>query len=227
MRYKIGKTPRIRSDHNKETWQTLESKLTKSGSASFDQIVAWCKDHDHPSGGEGFIRYCIDSEWLVQSDKPLNTQVSTSTEKLTSNQKIVRASSDKSEDSGIYIALLHTQQLMPVTRDSRYVDTCAKVNKMNVKVGKAKSFKTREKNYWKDFDEKNVEFIPIAQLDDIDRAETAIKKRLDRYRLLSPKGSKMDWLSGISPNDVVQVAYEVLSTGDFDYQVVKNRFLQS
>ena len=116
---------------------------------------------------------------------------------------------------------------MPVTRDSRYVDTCAKVNKMNVKVGKAKSFKTREKNYWKDFDEKNVEFIPIAQLDDIDRAETAIKKRLDRYRLLSPKGSKMDWLSGISPNDVVQVAYEVLSTGDFDYQVVKNRFLQS
>ena len=130
-------------------------------------------------------------------------------------------------DSGIYIALLHTQQLMPVTRDVRYVDTCAKVNNKNVKVGKAKSFKIREKNYWKDFDEKNVEFIPIAKLDDIDRAETAILKRLERYRVISPKGGKMDWLVGISPNKVVKAAYEALSTENLDYQVIKNRFLKS
>lgn len=227
MRYRIGKTPKIRSEHNKETWRKLESKLAKSGSASFDQIVAWCKDHDHPSGGEGFARYCIDNEWLMQSDKATNTHVSKSSKKSTPNQKKVRISPSKFEDSGIYIAILHTQQLMPVTRDSRYVDTCAKVNKMNVKVGKAKSFKVREKNYWKDFDEKNVEFIPIAQLSDIDRAETAILKQLDRYRLLSPKSGKMDWLTGINPNDVVQAAYEVLSVGDFDYQVIKNRFFQN
>ena len=226
MRYKIGKTPSIRSDKNKDTWQKLESKLAKSGSASFDEIVAWCKDHDHPSGGEGFARYCIDNEWLVQSDKLSNTHVSTSYNKSISNQIKVRSISGKPEDSGIYIALLHTQQLMPVTRDPRYVDKCAKVNNKNVKVGKAKSFKTREKNYWKDFDEKNVEFIPIALLEDISRAETAIKKRLDHYRLLSPKGSKMDWLVGIDPNDVVHAAYEALSAGDFEYKVIKNRFLQ-
>lgn len=223
MRYKIGKTPSIRSDANKETWQHLESKLTKSGSATFDQIVVWCKDHDHPAGGSGFARYCIDNEWLVQSDK----YASASSKKLKSNLIKVKSSQASTEDSGIYIALLSTQQLMPVTRDVRYVDTCAKVNNKNVKVGKAKSFRVREKNYWKDFDEKNIEFIPIAQLDDIARAETAILKRLKHYRVLSPKGSKMDWLTGISPNEVVQAAYEVLSTENFDYQIVNNRFLKS
>ena len=227
MRYKIGKTPSIRSASNKETWHKLESKLAKSGNATFEQIVTWCKDHNHPSGGNGFAQYCIDNEWLVQSDKVSNKHASIPTEQSKSNQKIVKNNSSKTEDSGIYIALLHTQQLMPVTRDSRYVGTCAKVNNKNVKVGKAKSFRIREKNYWKDFDEENVEFIPIAQLDDIDRAETAILKQLKRYRVLSPKGRKMDWLTGIGPNEVVQAAYEVLSTENFDYQIVKNRFLNS
>ena len=45
--------------------------------------------------------------------------------------------------TGIYIVQLLNREPMPVTRDQRYVDICAKANKANVKVGKAKDFVTR------------------------------------------------------------------------------------
>ena len=52
---------------------------------------------------------------------------------------------------------------MPVTRDPRYVETCAKVNRANIKVGKAKDLALRESNYWKEFDEENVLFEPLVE----------------------------------------------------------------
>jgi len=77
-------------------------------------------------------------------------------------------------DSGIYVARIHSTSPMPVTRDKRYVDTCAKVDKSNVKVGKAKNLATRQQDYWKDFDQENVDFIPLVLVENIQQAETAI-----------------------------------------------------
>ena len=72
--------------------------------------------------------------------------------------------------SGIYVARIYSTTPMPVTRDKRYVEICAKVDKNNVKVGKAKNLSVRQRNYWKDFDENNVEFIPLALVDNIQQA---------------------------------------------------------
>lgn len=218
--YRIGKTPRSTASHNIKTWQRLEVELARAGSATFEQLVFWCKDHEHPAGGLGFVNYCIDNGWLVSKERISNSGIHK--QQTTKNNKYIH---NGGSDSGIYIAFLLTEKFMPVTRDPRYVDTCAKVNNQNVKIGKTINLKRRKQDYWKDFDAHNVEFIPIALLDDIDRAEDAIKKRLDRYRLISPKGGKMDWLTGIDPMSVVQASYDALESGAFKYQAVKNKFI--
>jgi len=68
MRYRVGKTPNLRAPNNRKTWLELESKIG-SGNADFDALVRWCKNHDHPSGGHGFVEYCIDNSWLVEIDR--------------------------------------------------------------------------------------------------------------------------------------------------------------
>lgn len=220
MTYKIGKIPIIRASHNKETWEKIEVNLAKAESATFEKLVFLCKDHKHSAGGLGFVNYCIDNGWLVPKE---GISKSNFDEKQTTkkNSQIYNGGSD----SGIYIAFLLTENYMPVTRDPRYVDTCAKVNNQNVKIGKTVNLERRKQDYWKDFDAHNVEFIPIALLNDIDRAEDAIKKRLDQYRLVSPKGGKMDWLTGIDPMSVVRASYDVLESGAFKYQAVKNKLI--
>jgi hypothetical protein len=112
---------------------------------------------------------------------------------------------------GIYVARILTDIPMPVTRDKRYVETCARVDNRNVKVGKAQNLAARQSNYWKDFDEENVVFIPLAILDDIQRAETAILRHLKKYRKRSPKGRLMDWLENIGTEAVIKEVYSVLT----------------
>ena len=117
-------------------------------------------------------------------------------------------------NSGIYIVQLLNEEPMPVTRDVRYVNICAKVNKDNIKIGKAKNFAVRHKNYIKDFDQQNVIFKPIVELDDIDTAEKLIFKALDKYRKKSPKGRKLEWLEGISFQEAKDIVLEILKKED-------------
>lgn len=70
---------------------------------------------------------------------------------------------------GIYVARVLSNQSVPVTQDSRYVNTCGKVDNSNVKIGKAKSLAARQRDYWKDFGKENVAFIPVALVDDIQK----------------------------------------------------------
>ena len=126
------------------------------------------------------------------------------------------------KDSGIYIVQLLNDEPMPVTRDRRYVDICAKVNKDNVKVGKAENFESRRSNYWKDFDSENVVFEPVARVDDIETAERLILRALKQHRKLSPKGGKLEWLEGISYEDVRSAVYSVLDENGVDYGLVAN-----
>ena len=122
---------------------------------------------------------------------------------------------------GIYVARILSSTLMPVTRDKRYIDICARVDKTNVKVGKAKNLSNREGNYWKDFDKNNVVFIPLAITDDIQLAETAILRHLKTYRKRSPKGGLMDWLENIDIDTVIKEIYYVLNKEGIQHQVIK------
>jgi hypothetical protein len=104
--------------------------------------------------------------------------------------------------SGIYIVGLVNETPMPVTRDRRYVDTCAKMTWANVKVGKATDFAKRKSGYCRDFDEENIVFEPLVQTDDLVHAEKLILRALRKYRVLSPKGARLEWLEGIAYEDV-------------------------
>lgn len=120
--------------------------------------------------------------------------------------------------SGIYIVQLLNQEAMPVTRDSRYVETCAKVSSKNIKVGKTKDFFIRQNNYWKDFDRENVIFQPLVELEDIVAGERAILRELKKYRINGPKGRKLEWLEGIDFEIAVQIVFEVLDKQEIYYK---------
>ena len=111
---------------------------------------------------------------------------------------------------------------MPVTRDCRYVETCARVNKDNVKVGKAENFEMRRSNYWKDFGQENVVFEPVARLSDVKTAERLILRALKEHRKLSPKGGKLEWLEGISFAQVRSIVFSVLDENGVNYVPVEN-----
>jgi hypothetical protein len=98
----------------------------------------------------------------------------------------------------IYVATLRSNEFVPVTQDMRYVETCARVNCLNVKVGKARNLALRERNYWKDFGTDNVSFVAIAATQDIQAAETAVLQRLKSFRKRSPKARMIDWLRDIT-----------------------------
>ena len=68
MRYKINHTPNLRAKHNKKSWQKIESKLAIMGAAELEQIVHWSNEHEHPSGGKGFVSYCVSNGWLIKAD---------------------------------------------------------------------------------------------------------------------------------------------------------------
>jgi len=121
---------------------------------------------------------------------------------------------------GIYVVTILSSIPMPVTRDKRYVNICAKVDKDNVKIGKAKNLAIREGNYWKDFDRENVIFLPLVILDDIQKAETAILRHLKIYRKRSPKGGLMDWLEGIDVETVVKEVYSVLEKEGIAHEAI-------
>ena len=125
-----------------------------------------------------------------------------------------------SNESGIYVVRILSSEYMPVTRDKRYIDVCAKVNKNNVKIGKAKNLSNRQKDYWKDFDKENVIFQPIALLENIQQAETIILRHLKEYRLRSPKNSPMDWLHNISIESAIKEAHFALKQKSIKYIII-------
>lgn len=108
---------------------------------------------------------------------------------------------------------------MSVTRDTRYVEICTKVNKLNIKVGKAKDFDLRRSNYWKDFDAHNVIFERIAILEDIKTAEKVILRALKKYRKSSPKGGKLEWLEGISYEEAKSIALNTLKSENIIFHI--------
>ncbi|MCP4005686.1 MAG: hypothetical protein GY725_15965 [bacterium] len=66
MRYRLGRTPKLTAPRNEKTWRRIEEKLTATREAEFDELVRWCTGHDHPRGGKGFVKYCIEKGWLTE-----------------------------------------------------------------------------------------------------------------------------------------------------------------
>lgn len=64
VRYVAGPTPEPTSSQNRASWGVVTAMLAAYGGASYDDLVAAVRQHDHPDGGKGFINYCIRQGWL-------------------------------------------------------------------------------------------------------------------------------------------------------------------
>lgn len=110
---------------------------------------------------------------------------------------------------------------MPVTRDPRYVNICAKVNNTNIKIGKAMNLARRKLDYWKEFDQENVIFEPLVNVNNIKEAEKEILRSLKQFRKTSPKGGKLEWLEGISFELAKRIVFETLDRTGIKYTLVE------
>lgn len=123
--------------------------------------------------------------------------------------------------SGLYIVTLNNQDPISVNAgDPRIADRCIKVTKDNCKFGQTRDLATRKKDYFWHFGEHNVNFFPLAQLRDSDKAEQAILLRLDDYRIRSKAGRKNEWLVGIEPMEVERIVFSTLDELGLDYEKI-------
>ncbi len=65
--YRIGRMPNLTAQRNIKTWARIKNALEKHTTMDYDSLVALCAGHDHPTGGKGFVDYCIKNSWLVKA----------------------------------------------------------------------------------------------------------------------------------------------------------------
>lgn len=120
--------------------------------------------------------------------------------------------------SGLYIVTLNNEHPISVNaHDPRRVERCIQVSRLNCKVGKAQNLAARERNYWKTFGVKNVNFRPIALTDAFVLAERVVLKDLSQWRVRGTSGRKNEWLVGISAQEAELVALAALRKSGIMY----------
>lgn len=126
--------------------------------------------------------------------------------------------------SGLYIVTLNNDIPISVNaHDKRIANKCIKVTKQNCKFGKANSFESRRKDYFKTFSERNVNFIPIARVkfEELLFIEQMVLQKLDTYRMMGTSGRKNEWLENISFESVREITLETLKNSGINYMLIK------
>lgn len=81
--------------------------------------------------------------------------------------KCPRQDNDPMPESGIYIVTLTNRHPISVNAQNRTLaERCISVTSANCKVGMARSFRVRERNYWRTFGQQHVTLHPIALMPD-------------------------------------------------------------
>ena len=121
----------------------------------------------------------------------------------------------------MYIVTLNNYEPISVNaQDPRIADQAIEVTRANIKVGKAKSLLRRSRNYDKTFGAKNVNFIAVAETDQIQEAERAILSKVDVFRMRGRKGRKNEWLEGLSPKVALDLLLDALSESGVEYTLI-------
>lgn len=115
--------------------------------------------------------------------------------------------------AGLYLVMLNNQEPISTNAaDPRIAERCAKVNREHCKFGRAKDFAKRRGNYEETFGTQNVNFLPIAALAEADlaAAERCVLEQVSAYKIRGPSGYRLEWLKGIRPEQLIQIAQEAL-----------------
>ena len=78
----------------------------------------------------------------------------------------------------------------------------------------------RSKNYFKTFDEENVNFKPIAHIEEIQAIEKEILSKLDNFRMRGRTGRKNEWLENIKPSEVEAIAKHCIVNSGLKYDLL-------
>lgn len=120
--------------------------------------------------------------------------------------------------SGLYlVTLLNDEPISVNAHDPRIAARCIRVTRANCKLGKARDFEVRARNYAKTFGAAHVAFRPIAFVDDIARAERCILRTLSPWRMRGNSGRRTEWLEGIDPRQAVMIALAALREAGIDF----------
>ena len=117
------------------------------------------------------------------------------------------------KEPGIYLVTPTNSEPISVNADRpRIADRCIKVTSANCKVGKAKNLAVRERNYRKTFGADNVVFEVLAVVQEPERFEPHILRRLTPHRIRGEAGRLNEWLQGVSPDAVREIVQDVLAS---------------
>jgi len=127
--------------------------------------------------------------------------------------------------TGLYIVTLNNVAPISVNaNDPRIAAKCITVTSANCKFGKAKNLAGRARNYEKVFGPENVNFFPIAALEEIASAERAVLAELSQWRVRGRSGRKNEWLVGISPQELERIVIAVLIETGFVFRRIGSVF---
>lgn len=119
-----------------------------------------------------------------------------------------------STSPGIYIVTLTNTLPMKIDLDKRRPD-CLQVTLQNCKIGKARNLRARSRCYERIFGCHGT-FTPVAAVENIGPVEREILARLDAYRI-KHKRRRLEWLNGISPEQVYKTVSDVLQDMQVTY----------
>lgn len=123
--------------------------------------------------------------------------------------------------AGVYIVTLNNDVRISVNaHDSRIAANAIAVNRANVKVGKARNLAIRRANYIRTFGADNVNFYPIALVEDIATVEQQVLARLCKHCLRGRTRRRNEWLTGITAAEVEAAVVATLREGGFQFQLI-------
>jgi len=123
--------------------------------------------------------------------------------------------------AGIYIVTLNNDIPISVNaHDPRVAARAIAVTRANCKFGKARNLGNRKANYQKTFGIENVNFFPIAEVEDIATVERRVLSRLREFRVRGATGRKNEWLIGIAPFEVERMVIATLIEGGFLFRLL-------
>ena len=124
-------------------------------------------------------------------------------------------------DTGLYIVTLNNIEPISVNADRlKVAEKCIKVNHQNCKLGRAKTFAGRKREYERTFGKANVNFWPVIAVDDFQAAEKLILPELNAYRIRGKSGRRNEWLQGIDPIAVLRIVVSVMDSSQITHQVL-------
>ena len=59
-----GREANPRAKQNVETWRLVRGAFLVHKTLSWEQLSKVCQKHNHPAGGDAFIRYMPGNEWI-------------------------------------------------------------------------------------------------------------------------------------------------------------------